>query len=131
MERDFYKFDYKEKKAFDKAYPQEEIERFINDGGDDPVEIFDALKTFDFPNVRPDAKDIVLAHFSESRFAPQINMFDGKNGEVMIYRNEIIPLLRASQDVFWQITDLFTDEVKKNLDSILSGAINPERDWQK
>lgn len=131
MEKDFYKFDYREKKAFDKAYPQEEIERFINGGGDNPVEIFDALKIFDFPNVRPNAKNIVLAHFSESRFAPQINMLDGVNGEVMIYRRDIVPLLRASQDVFWQIFDLFTDETKRGFEDIMSDTKKAEKDWQK
>lgn len=131
MERDFYKFNHREKIAFDKAYPSKEIEKFINGGGDDPVEIFDALKTFDFPNVRPDTKNIVIAHFSESRFAPQINMQDGKNGTVMIYRSNIVPLLRASLDVFWQVFDLFTNETKKGLDSALSSARKIEEEWQK
>lgn len=131
MEKDFLKFDHKEKIAFDKAYPSKEIERFINGGGDDPVEIFKSLKTFDFPDIKPEAKDIVLAHFSESRFGPQLNMHDGQNGEVMIYRREIIPLLRASQDVFWQIFDLFIDGTKKSFEDIMSGTKKAEADWKK
>lgn len=133
MERDFYKFDRREKQAFDKAYPPEEIERFINPGenAEDPVEIFAALKQFDFPDTRPDARDIVLAHFSESRFAPQILMQDGEDGKVMIYRRNIVPLLRASNEVFWQIFDLFTDEVKNGINNIFSGTSNPGRDWER
>lgn len=132
MERDLNKFDRFEKKAFDKAYPPEEIEEFINGNGDDPVEIFSALKIFDFPDVKPDAKSLVLAHFSESRFAPQILMHDGKDGETLIYKRNIVPLLRASNEVFWKITDLFTDDVRKTLDYVLSSApTNAERDWQK
>lgn len=130
MERDFYKFDRKEKAVFDKAYPPEEINRFINAGGDDPVEIFEALKTFDFPDIKPEAKNIVLAHFSESRFAPQLNMLDGQNGKTMVYRANIVPLLRASQDVFWQVFDLFTDETKAKLNSIISST-NAENNWDK
>ena len=133
MERDFYKFDRKEKQAFDKAYPPKEIERFIKAGEtqSDPVEIFDALKQFDFPDTRPDARDIVLAHFSESRFAPQINMHDGENGSVMIYRRNIVPLLRASQEVFWQIFDLFTDDVKNIINKVYQNPKNAERDWER
>ncbi len=133
MERDFYKFGHGEKIAFDKAFPPEEIERFMNAGEDepDPVEIFEALKTFDFPDTRPEARNIVIAHFSESRFAPQINMHDGPNGSVMIYRRNVVPLLRASQDIFVQIVDLFTDGVKKSLDRERSCAKNQEHDWEK
>lgn len=135
MERDLAKFGRIEKKAFDRAYPPEEIEEFINGNGDDPVEIFSALKTFDFPDVRPDAKSLVLAHFSESRFAPQILMHDGKEGETLIYRRNIVPLLRASQEVFWRITDLLTDEVKDTLNKVFSStpitSASAERDWQK
>lgn len=133
MERDFYKFDRREKQAFDKAYPPEEIERFINAGETepDPVEIFDALKQFDFPDTRPDARDIVLAHFSESRFAPQILMKNGENRDVMVYRRNIVPLLRASQEVFWQIFDLFTDDVKNTINKVFSSSQNAERDWEK
>lgn len=131
MEKDFYRFYPKEKVAFDKAYPPEEIERFINAKGSDSVEIFEALKAFDFPDVRPDAKDIVIAHFSESRFAPQLNMHDGIDGKTMIYRGEIVPLLRASQEVFWQIFDLFTDETKTLVNQVFSTTNNSERDWQK
>lgn len=136
MERkELINFDRWERKAFDKAYPPEEIEEFINGDGDDPVEIFSALKTFDFPDVRPDAKSLVLAHFSESRFAPQILMHDGNDGETLIYRRNIVPLLRASQEVFWKITDLLTDEVKDTLNKVFSNTTvaptNAERDWQK
>lgn len=136
MERkDFSTFDRWEKKAFDRAYPPEEIAEFINGNGDDPVEIFSALKAFDFPDVRPDAKSLVLAHFSESRFAPQILMHDGVDGETLVYRRNIVPLLRASQDVFWRIIDLLTDDVKESLNKVFSEtkstSVNAERDWQR
>lgn len=131
MERDLNKFDKKEKLAFDKAFPQEEIDAFIKEGAD-PVEVFKALKTFNFPDVREDAKDIVLAHFSNSRFAPQIHMHDNdQTGEVMVYRRNIVPLLRASLEVYTLIFDLFTDDVKASINQIVSGQQNAERDWQK
>ncbi len=62
-------------------------------------------------------------------------MQDGENGETLIYRKNIVPLLRASQDVFWRIFDLFTDEVKMGINNIFSRttptSVNAERDWQK
>ncbi len=133
MEKDFYKFSHGEKIAFDRAFPPEEIERFMNAGEDepDPVDIFEALKSFDFPDTRPGARNIVIAHFSESRFAPQIYMHDDPNGSVMIYRRNVVPLLRASLDIFTQIVDLFTNDVKKSLDSVISGVKTPEHDWEK
>lgn len=131
--KDFNRFRYGERIAFDKAFPPEEIERFLNAGRDDPVEVFEALKAFDFADVRPEARDIVLAHFSRSRFAPQINMLDGENNTLMVYRNRtsIVALLRTAQDVFSEIIDLFTDEVKKGMDRARSAPKNPERDWEK
>jgi hypothetical protein len=132
VETGLNRFDRWEKKAFDRAYPPEEIDAFINGQGDDPVEIFSALAAFDFPEVRPDARNLVLAHFSDSRFAPQILMHDGQNGETMVYRRNIVPLLRASQDVFWKITDLFNDDFKSTLNYVLSRSTsNAERDWQR
>lgn len=133
--RDYSTFDRWERKAFDKAYPPEEIKEFIGENGEQQIEIFSALKTFDFPDTKPDAKNIVLAHFSDSRFAPQILMQEDANGETLIYRKNIVPLLRASQDVFWRIFDLFTDEVKMGINNVFSRttppSVNAERDWQK
>jgi hypothetical protein len=114
------RFVYGEKIAFDRHFPPDEIKAYINKDRDNPVEIFTALNSFNFPEVKPEAKGLVIAYLSQSMYAPQVNMHDGENGQVMIYRQNIEPLLRAAIDIFGQVVNLFTDNYVKTFDKIIS-----------
>jgi hypothetical protein len=117
------RFGSGEKIAFDRHFPPDEIKAFINKSGDNPVEIFTALNAFDFPKVKPEAKEIVIAYLSQSVYAPQVNMHDGENGQVMVYRQNIEPLLRAANDIFGQVVNLFTDNYIRTFDKIISRKV--------
>jgi hypothetical protein len=125
------KFDVEEQLAFDRAFPPSTIQAFEEEGIDDWIGIFDALKAFQFPEIKPEAREFVIDLFFKNRYGPQITRKDTPEG-VVVYRRNISPLLRASQDVFKQIFDVLTDEYKETLNKVFSTRLeNAERDWQK
>ena|ERR1035437_7591531 len=113
------RFNQHEMKAFEQVFPMDEV-RKIESEGDRKLDPFKALARFGF-HVKDEqqAKDIIMAEISASRFGPQINMVDSEQG-VRIYSQEIIPFLRAAADIYLSTVNLWTDEARQRFDHILS-----------
>lgn len=111
----FYKFSSRnEKSAFDRAFPQKEIKAYLQEGQpEEMVPVLDVLRRFDFP-IKPGTEDLVLAAFVDSTFAEEINMTSPGQGPLIMPRGNIVPLLRASLDVFWRTFDLYHPDDSRN-----------------
>lgn len=94
--------------------------RRIQSKGNRQLDPFKTLSTYGLHlKDSPDAKNIVLAEISASRFGPQINMIDSERG-VRIYGRDIIPFLRAATEIYLKTIDLWTDEAKQEFDKIFA-----------
>jgi hypothetical protein len=113
------RFNQHEMKAFEQSFPMDEV-REIESEGDRKLDPFKTLARFGFlVKDEQQAKDIILAEISASRFGPQINLIDSEQG-VRIYGQDIIPFLRAATDIYLNTLNLWTDEARQKFGHILS-----------
>lgn len=128
---EFEKFDIQAQRAFDRSYPPQEITKFEEEGDSDWIGIFDALSAFDFVPIRPEGKEAVIELFLANRYAPQMITRKTEQG-LMVYRRNIVPLLKASLEVFWQSLDYWTEDAYQAFNEVFSNTkSDPESDWKR
>lgn len=112
-------FEQRETRIFEENFPMDEL-RKIQNKENRLLDPFKTLSNYGFcVKDTKEARDIVLAEISQTRFGPQINMIDSEHG-IRIYGKDIIPFLKAATEIYLNTIDLWTDEAKKEFDKIFS-----------
>ena len=76
----------------------------------------EVLKRFDYP-LKPGTERELMGYFSNSRFALQIRLKDTENG-FELERKNLVPFLRASQDIVWLSHSLWPEDFKEKFNEL-------------